>query len=480
MVDSKKINSRYAVVVAVLMLAVTSCSLGKKYHPPKLEAMDTGHQSWMMPDAGEMVVRVVEGDAGEGRWQALQDAQLSWLLSWAAYANHDLKSAAARIKEAEANLSAGQAALMPEINGTAAAAYRSLSPPLEDQTETVTQAGVEGRWDLDLFGGNRAQRDAVRANLESVRALQDQVMLDLTAEVARAYIQYRAAQHQKNLLLQNMNLQQETLKATLAQREAGMISDFEVTRGEAQVNTTASQLPQVEQTAAAAINRLSVLTTLSPQQLIGELAAIQAIPVMPAVSVVATPLDVIKKRPDIRSAEYQLMQTAFLRNSAFANYFPHISLESFWTFGHSSESGGFSPWGATLSGLLPILNFGAIEAQVNAADARQMQAYHRFQQSVLLALENLENALTAYLTEGQRHDILARVMQSQQQAAVIARAQYDAGTITQLDLLVSERNKLDAESAYVQSSAQVAENLVLLYRALGEQWQAQQTTTVIQ
>lgn len=470
MVDSRSAHSPAAIVAAATLVAVTSCNFGKKYEAPSLDAAQRNGRSWQLSE-NNSVLRVVNEPVADNWWKSLQDPQLNWLLSWASYGNHDLKTAAARLLEAQANADASYAALMPEVNGTASAAHRAMAAPLDDETETVTQAGINGTWDLDLFGGNRARREAAKANVEVTAALQQQVYLDLSAEVARAYIQYRSAQHQKNLVLQNLGFQQETLKATLAQREAGAISDFEVTRGQAQVNTTAAQLPPLERIASAAINRLSVLTTLQPAELIAQLAAPAPIPVLPQVTVVSTPLNVISRRPDIRAAERQLAQTLALRNAAFAGYFPRISLDAFWAVGHSSQTNDFSPWGVTLSGLLPLLNFGAIESQVDAADARHMQAYHGFQQTVLLALENVENALTAYLTELQRKDILEQVMKSQGQAAVIARAQYEAGATTQLDLLVSERNKLDAEVAYVQSAAAVAENLVLLYRALGEAWQ---------
>ncbi|HCM82956.1 MAG TPA: efflux transporter outer membrane subunit [Alphaproteobacteria bacterium] len=470
MVDSFRGNSLYPVVTAVLLLSVTSCNVGKKYQRPNLADIEKNGRSWQLAE-GNQVLRVVPDAVAGNWWQSLQDPQLNWLLAWAMYGNHDLKSAAARLLEAQANADASYSALLPEVNGTASAAHRALAAPLDDETEDVAQAGINGTWDLDLFGGNRQRRRAASANVEATAALQQQVYLDLSAEVARAYIQYRTAQHQKNLVLQNLGLQQETLKATLAQRQAGAISDFEVTRGQAQVNTTAAQLPQIERSAHAAINRLSVLTTLQPVELLTQLAPLAPIPVLPTVTVVSTPLNVISRRPDIQAAERRLAQTLALRNAAFAGYFPRVSLDAFWAVGHSSQSGNFLPWGATLNGLLPLLNFGAIEAQVDAADARHMQAYHTFQQTVLLALENVENSLTAYLTELQRKDILEEVMKSQAQAAIIARAQYEAGATTQLDLLVSERNKLDAENAYVQSAAAVAENMVLLYRALGEAWQ---------
>lgn len=476
MVDSPRGNSLHAVVSVMLALTVTSCNIGKKYEPPSLDSAARNGRGWQLAE-GNQILQVAP-DAPPGNWwQSLNDPQLNWLLAWAMYGNHDLKTAAARLLEAQADADASHSALLPEVNGTATAAHRALSAPLDDESETVTQAGVNGAWDLDVFGGNRARREAANANVEATAALQQQVYLDLSAEVARAYIQYRAAQHQKNLVLQNLGFQQETLKATLAQRGAGAISDFEVTRGYAQVNTTASQLPEIERTASAAINRLSVLTTLQPAELLTQLAPVAPIPVLPQVTMVGAPLNIISRRPDIRAAERQLAQSLSLRNAAFSGYFPRISLDAFWAIGHSSYSGDFTPWGLSLNGLLPLLNFGAIEAQVNAADARHMQAYHRFQQSVLLALENVENSLTAYLTELQRKDILEQVMKSQQQAALIAKAQYEAGATTQLDLLVSERNKLDAENAYVQSAAAVAQNAVLLYRALGEAWYPDQNNT---
>jgi outer membrane protein TolC len=216
------------------------------------------------------------------------------------------------------------------------------------------------------------------------------------------------------------------------------------------------------------MNRLNILCGQDPGALNHLLSAAQALPQVPQSVVIATPISAIERRPDVRAAERRLAEAAALSNAAFAEFFPKISLSGFLSTESSLQYGSGNPWSAAVNGVLPLLNFGRIRAGVNAADARQNQAFYNYQQTILLALEETENALTSYLNEQKRRDSLAVAAAEQDKAAIIAREQYKAGVASQLDLLTAEENKLDAENDLALSDAAVAENLITLYRALGE------------
>ncbi len=194
---------------------------------------------------------------------------------------------------------------------------------------------------------------------------------------------------------------------------------------------------------------------------------IKPIPQVPTEQIVSLPINSIRTRPDVISAERKLAEATALNAAAFAEYFPNFSLEAFLGVSDSSIYGSASPWTATANALLPLINFGRIDAGVDAASARKQQAFYNYRQTVLLAVEETENALNAYVNEMKRKDELSEVAAIQAQAGNIAREQYRAGVASQLDLLTAERGQLDAEGEAVNSQALAAEKLMNLYKAFG-------------
>lgn len=191
------------------------------------------------------------------------------------------------------------------------------------------------------------------------------------------------------------------------------------------------------------------------------------IPLLPPEIVALTPIDALQQRPDIQASERRLAQSTALSAAAFAGYFPKLSLEGFFGTAESSAYGGSSPWSVTFNALLPLLNFGRIESQVDIAEAQEKQAFYRFKQTVLLAVEEVEVSFYGYLRETEREGMFFEIAQEQSEAAQVAREQYLNGIAPQLDLLNAEQNALNAETNYILSKMQAADNLVRLYTALG-------------
>ncbi len=321
-----------------------------------------------------------------------------------------------------------------------------------------------------MFGANRARLEAAGAGLEATTFDRDRTQLVLAAEIARNYVRLRASQQQYAITLQNLRIQQETLKITQGQRDEGAVSDLDVVRAQAQVNGTMARLPQIRTASVSFINRLNVLTGHAPGTLDEVLNKVRMIPSMPPALVIATPVAVIAQRPDVSVAERRLAQATALSAAAIADFYPKLSLQGFFGVQHSQLYGVTSPWSATVTALLPLLNFGKLSSQADAADARKEQALYVYQQTILLALEEAENSLSGYLSELNRRKSLQLVAAQQAKAADIAREQYKAGIAAQIDLLVAERNRLDADNDVILSQQQVAENLILLYRSLGASW----------
>lgn len=400
-------------------------------------------------------------------WMHFHDDLLAQLIEQAEVNNYDLKEAEARILEARANQRQAFAVLLPQVNATASAARQTLDSIQSDKLDDVSQSGFSGSLELDVFGGGRRRLEAARANTEATEAQRDATMLALFAEVGRNYVRLRAAQQLKVLTLENLEGMRGTLAMTEEQRREQVVSDLDVARAQAEVYSAEARLPQIEAAIAAASNRLCVLIGETPGNLDDVLKELQPLPETQAALAVQTPLEVIRARPDVAAAERRLAQTSALTAAAFAQLFPRISLGGFFGQRNSGFFGPLSPWSATASAVMPLLDFGNLGAQIDAANARQAQAYFNYRQTVLSALEEVENNVTATLTEYRRTRLLAASAAQQAKAVEVAREQYKAGEAQQLDLLVAERNRLEAESEVVRSKQQAAENVILLYRSLG-------------
>jgi multidrug efflux system outer membrane protein len=336
--------------------------------------------------------------------------------------------------------------------------------------DTTAKAGVGASWESDAFGGNQRRHEAAEAAMQVAKAAFENVQLSLLAEIARNYVNLRSLQQQESITRKNLDIQRSTLGITQGRRREGVSADLEVVRAQAQVNTTSSRLPQIAAAQTAVINRLAVLTATPANDIRALAASVAPIPAVAKELVVATPVDVMAQRPDVRAAERRLAQAAALSNAAFTQFFPKLTLDGFFGVGQSDNFGSTSPWGMALNGLVPLLNFGTISSQVDAANARQQQAFYEYKKTVLQAVEETEVALSNYVQETERHKTLVLAASQQTEAARLAREQYEAGVASQLDLLVAEENQLNAQNDAVLSEAAVAQNLVLLHRALGKDW----------
>ena len=215
------------------------------------------------------------------------------------------------------------------------------------------------------------------------------------------------------------------------------------------------------------MNRLTVLLGENVKNMQYLLKSKGTVPLLPVHVVSSAPITTLQRRPDIQAAERRLAQSTALSAAAFAGYFPKLSLEGFFGTADSSVYGSSSPWSVTLNALLPLLNFGRIEAQVDIAEAREEQAFFGFKQTVLLAIEEVEVSFFGYLRETERQAMFLDIAKEQTEAAQVAREQYINGIVPQLDLLNAEQNALIAETNAVQSKIDAADNLMRLYTALG-------------
>ncbi|HXJ00710.1 MAG TPA: efflux transporter outer membrane subunit [Micropepsaceae bacterium] len=402
-------------------------------------------------------------------WKHFGDPTLDALIKEALDNNKSLQIAKARVEEARADRMLARSSLFPQINAAASAQRGNQGFLTSDKTVNIGDAELDASWEIDLFGRNRAHAAEATAILESEEAGSQAVRIGLLAELARNYFDMRNYERQIALTRQNLETQKKTLDLTRVQLQGGYASDFDVQRAAAQVSTTDAEIPALEAAYDAALVRLNILLGLPPGSRDEVLKIEQGMKPLDQRVLIAAPATVLAERPDIRVAERRFAASISAKSAATAELFPDISLTAF--FGAQSATGlSSTPWGVGLNLVQPILNFGRIESQIDAADARQKQAFLNYQQTMLEALENMEDALSQYLRETTRNASLTAAVTQNRNAEELARQQYGNGFTSLLDLLVAQRNLLDAEAGQAASDTNLRNDLVAIYTAAGGGW----------
>lgn len=403
-------------------------------------------------------------------WKHFGDSTLDTLIAEALANNKTLQIAKARVEEARATRSIARSRLFPEVVGSASASRGNQGAITNDRTIGIAEANIEASWELDLFGRNQARTAEAAAILQSEEASAQAVRIELLAEVARNYFDMRNFERQIVLTQQNLATQQRTLELIQAQLRGGLASDFDVQRAGAQVSTTEALIPVLQGAHDASLNGLNILLGYPPGSKDVLLQTAQSLNPLDQRILIAAPATVLAARPDVRAAERRFAASISAKDAAKADLFPNISLTAF--FGLQGATGlSATPWGIGANLVQPILNFGRIESQIDAADARQRQSFLNYQQTVLEALGNMENALSGYVRETTRNASVTAAVTQDRRAADLARQQYTNGFTSLLDVLVADRDLLEAEANQAASDASLRKNLVAIYAAAGGGWE---------
>jgi NodT family efflux transporter outer membrane factor (OMF) lipoprotein len=402
-------------------------------------------------------------------WKSFGDPTLDRLIDGALANNKTLRIAEARVEEARAGRSGAEAELLPDISTTAGLSRGNQGFATRNQSVSVKEIDLQASWEIDLFGKNQARAAEAAAILQSEDAQRQAVIVSLLAEVARAYFDLRNDQEQIEITRKNLMTQQKTLDLIKAQQEGALSSGLDVERAAAQVATTSAQLPALSSDYEVTLNELNVLLGYPPGTQDAWLEPSAPLKPLDAKVLVAAPAKVLASRPDVRAAERNFAASISASKAATRELYPTISLVSLFGFQDSSLFSA-TPWSVGASLAQPILDFGRIRAQIDAADARQKQAFFNYQETVLEALEDMENALSLYLHETSRQHDLSAAAEQDRKAVDLANQQYLSGYSGLLDLLVAQRDELAAESNLAASNAQLRKNLVHIYAAAGGGW----------
>lgn len=403
-------------------------------------------------------------------WKNFGDPTLDVLLELAVENNKTLAIAKARIEEVRADQTAAFFSLLPQVDFFADASRGNQGFYTGGLPLSYADLNIQSSWELDLFGKNQARLSAATTLIQSAEAMRQSVLVKLLADVARTYFDIRNFERQIAITQENLESQKQTLKLTREQLLGGLASDFDVQRAAAQVSTTESILPEQQISFAVARNRLNVLLGSVP----GEYDALlnTKVPLLPLdfSVIISAPATVLATRPDVREAERRFAASISQHIAATRELFPTVNLLSFFGVQWATVFNTSPTWNVAANLTQPLLNFGRIQAAIEATDARQMQEFLNYQQTVLEALEDMESALTNYMYETSRNISLTRAAEENRKAMELSHQQYTNGYSGLLDVLIVQRNALLTESSKATSDAKLRKDLVNIYTASGGGW----------
>ncbi|MDR1934725.1 MAG: efflux transporter outer membrane subunit [Candidatus Accumulibacter sp.] len=404
-------------------------------------------------------------------WRQFGDARLEALIDAALSDAPDARSAQARLRQARAMRALAVANLYPSLN-VSVGATRSRSGV--EETQTSYAAGFDARWEPPVFSGLRDAADAAEADAAAAQANLESTYASLAAEVALEYVSLRGSQQRQAFVRANVDSQAETLRITEWREMAGLVTRLDVEQARANLEQSRASLPGLEVSRAASEHRLSVLTGQAPGKLREALRETQALPAAPDEIAVGIPADTLRQRPDVRAAELALRAEIARTAQSEAERYPSLTLSGSLDWRAASLSAldlaSSLARSLALSLAAPLFDAGRIESRVAAQQASQDQAFVAWEKSLLTALEDVENALSAYANGRDRVDARRLAADAAANAAGLARAQYQAGLVDFQRVLESERTLLSAQDSLVSAEAEVLTAVIQLYKALGGGW----------
>ena len=496
------------------LLGAAGCMLGPDYKRPQLWSAKTygdAHGPTLANDHGVGSLPVSE-PLDPSWWNVLGDAELASLESRIAKANLSVREATFRLVESRAQRQVTAAALYPTLQGTGQytrekipnrfvqralqQASSSLPTGASQQLGALgQQLGVSGQqlggtnippvnlwqdaidasYELDLWGQVRRQVESATAQQEQSADARRSSLISAEAEMARDYVALRGDQTLLQIQQDNLRTANQSLTLTQQRFTGGLTTDLDVQNARAQLASTESQIPNYQQQITEQINAISLLLGEPPQALAGELTTAAPVPPVPPRVPVGVPSELVLRRPDVRQAADQLHAATAQIGVAIAAFYPQVTLTGNLNelalqfsdlFTWQSAGYAFGP-----SVTLPLFEGGRLRGQLRLNKAQQAEAAVSYEQTVLQAWHDVDNALTSYAGEQERRDQLAIAVNASRHALTLAQDQYAHGLTDFLNVLNAERTLLSAQQQLATSTTTVSTNLVQLYTALGGGWE---------
>ncbi|NPD22231.1 efflux transporter outer membrane subunit [Corallococcus sp. AB004] len=433
-------------------------------------------------------------------WKSFGDPSLDRLVELAARQNLPLQISGLRIVEARAQLAILTGRQYPQVQvltGSAAAVRRSensaAANPIDfdlgsiDRNFLEYQLGFDALWEVDFWGKYRRGVESGTAGLLASVADYQSSLVSLTAEVARTYVLVRTFEVLIEQARQNVRIQEEGFRIAESRFSNGVTSELDVTQASTLLESTRATIPQLEAGLEQARNAMSTLLGQPTGEVEALLAGPKQIPVAPATVALGMPAEILRRRPDVRSAElYAAAQCARI-GIAEAELYPSFSL--FGTVGlqastSAAASGNLFSLGSLFYSVgprivFPFLNYGRLKNGVRVEDARFQQLLVNYRNTVLKAAQEVADALTGFIHSQQAMTFQQAAVKSAQRSVELAVVQYREGAVDYQRVLDAQRSLLEQQNNLAQTSSNIATNLVALYKALGGGWEVRRDQPVV-
>jgi len=480
----------------VLTLAFSAAMLGgcaavgPDYAPATAQAPEDWTSWRSAPPAWRDLPQGSAHGVPQTSWAPFQDPVLDALQARARQASPDVQTAALRFAQSRVQRATVAAQRGPQVNASGAASRQrqseyspatrlvdAVAPGNRDDLVSILsepfplyQAGFDASWELDLWGRVRRSVESADANVAQAAATLEQMRVTIASEVSRNYFEWRAAQAQLAVVQQDSATVTEALTLAQARRDGGLTDDFDATAQRAQRADLQSRIPTLQARMTQLSNQLGLLTGARPGELNVLLDQPATTAVLPDLAL-GLPAEVARRRPDIRAAEARLHAATANIGVAIADLYPRVTLGA--SFGLESTAGGrFGEWstrnwqiGPSLS--LPLFDQGRRRAVITLRRLEQQEAAVAFQQSVLQAWQEIDDALTAYRAEQVRNAALRDKLNQDSDTLTLAQARYDRGLTDYLAPLQMQRQLLQTRRERVESDHRLFVALVAIYKALG-------------
>lgn len=472
--DSARLG-RSSLALSALALSLISFSgckfVGVDYEEPEVVMPDAWHQELM---AGTNKARL-EIDYW---WKQFKDPVLNELIDQAVAANLDLAIAYERVMQAREARRSTRSGLFPSVDATGSFNRQRTSENIGiapeaggGKTENFYAAGLDVAWELDVLGGVRRSIEASEASLQATEESYRDFMVVLLSEVATNYIDVRTIEERIKLAKSNIQNQEESVALAKDRFDAGLVPRLDVTQAQTNLANTQALLPQLRQTRTAEVNRLATLIGEYSPEVEALIAQSEPIPLPPSRVGVGLPAEVIRLRPDIRAAERNLAAQTARIGVAEADLYPRFTLNGTFNllstssgdvFDSDSRDYGFGPalrWN--------IFSAGRIRSQIAIEESRTREAYYAYENSVLLAVEEVEVSMSGIANSRDRVDALTRGAESARETVSLVKDNYSRGLVDFQNVLDAERTLTTTEDDRARSQGDIAISYVNLFKALG-------------
>jgi multidrug efflux system outer membrane protein len=468
------------------MTTLAGCAVGPNYKRPRVDVpvtyrgatSDSAGADAQVQEPAQPEARTkpsVESLGDEKWWEVFQDAELQGLIRTALKSNYDVRIAATRVLQAQAQLGITRADQLPSLGagGNVTSVQSPKLGPIPAYELTQGEVTASAAWNLDFWGKYRRATEAARANLLANEWAQKVVIATLVADLASSYFQLRQLDLELEISKHTLSARRDSLRLTQTLEQHGINSVLDVRQSEQLVYTAATEVPDLERQVAQQENAISILLGHNPGDVPRGLSLTDQ-PHPPEVPA-GLPSSLLERRPDIREAEGILMAANAQIGVARAAYFPQVSLTG--TAGYQSSAlanlftGPAGVWNLAASLTQPIFEGGRLKSNVRLAEAQREQMVLTYQQTIQGAFRDVSNALVAYQKDREFRVEQEHLFESARDAARLSQVRFKAGTTDYLEVLTNETNSFSAELELAQAQGNELVALVQLYQALGGGWQ---------